>query len=253
MDAEKQPEEAEETQESVNPAETIAREGGWKPEEEWASDDPKKPNQFMSVELFNERGVWIERYKNQDKRIKEMEVSFEDRLSNVNRLHNQQLEVQKSELVRKRDDAIDLADRETANKIQNDIDRLEPIPEQVRAPTQTLLDQWNTDNPWIYQSGPKTAYAQSQLNTYTTQGMSIENSLKAMEADIAREFPAMNRNRTSEPIPEGGSPPGKKSAPRKLHWSDLTSEEIKWYKAMPGAWKNESEYLQAVSDDRGNK
>lgn len=239
----------------VSATEETARAGGWKPESEWEGEDKNKPAQFISAELFNERGVWIERHKVQQKQIDEMKTTFNTRMDNANKLHNQQLEVQKSELIRKRDDAIDDADRETANKIQGDIDKInEQSVEAATAPAsneQSTLDTWNTANPWILGNDPKAAYAKQQFQAYQSQGMDPNAALSQMESDVNRAFPAINTERDRQPAIEGGTKPGGKRTPRKLAMSDLTSEERKYYRAMPGAWKTEKDYLQAVQDTRG--
>lgn len=80
--------------------------------------------------------------------------------------------------------------------------------------------------------------------------MSVQGALDAVERDVAREFPEVNQGRAREPASEGGSPPGKKASAKALSMSDLTAEEAKWRTAMPGAWKNDKEFLQAVSDNR---
>jgi len=231
--------------------EDIARESGWKPADEWEGDT-NTPNEFISAELFNERGKWIGKHKAQEKRMKDLESTFDDRLANVNKLHNQQLDIQKSELVRKRDDAIDLADRETANQIQEDIDKLQPIPDHVPEvhPDQSALDVWNTANPWIEGTTPKSAYAKSQYGLYSSQGYSVEQTLSAIEADIKREYPEINPGRNNEAIPEGGSPPGKKPSAKNIGWSELSPEELHCYNVMPGGWESKDQYLKAVKDSR---
>jgi hypothetical protein len=103
------------------------------------------------------------------------------------------------------------------------------------------------------QSGPKSAYAQSQFNIYTSQGMSVDQALNSVDADIAREFPSVNPDRDNYPAPERGTRPGAKRGAKKLSMGDLTNDELKYYRAMPGAWKNEAEFLQAVQDTRNSK
>lgn len=236
-------------------AEDLARAGGWKPESEWEGDDKQKPAQFISAELFNERGVWIERHKTQEKRLNEMESSFNTRMNNANKLHNQQLEVQKSELIRKRDNAIDDADRETANKLQDDIDNINTQSAEVsQTPVgndQETIANWNTSNPWITGNDPKAAYAKQQFSAYLNQGLDASTAIRQMESDVNRSFPALNTERDRQPTPEGGSKPGGKRGAKKLSMSDITADELKFYRSMPGAWASEKDFLQAVQDTRG--
>jgi len=235
-------------QTTPNTAEDIARQGGWKPKEEYTGDLAD----WRSAEVFNERGVWIDKHKQQEKRMSDMEGRFNSRMDNANKLHQTQIEMQKQELIRKRDDAIDLADRDQANRYQTDIDSLNAQPEPPQANNEnTVLDQWNVENPWILGNDPKAAYAKQQFGSYQGQGMTAGQSIAAMEADVNRAFPDVNLNRDRQPIPEKGSKPGRKRAAAKLSMADLSGEELKYYRAMPNAWSSEAEYLQAVQDTRG--
>ena len=243
----------EDKQPVIDPEEDKARADGWIPEEEYKGDENERPKEFLTAARFNARGEFIGRLKAQNKRIDEMETSFNTRMSNANKIHQQQMEVQKSDLIRKRDEAIDSADRETANGFQDDIDKLNSQPvDSGPAGDQTTLDTWNTNNPWILGNDPKAAYAKQQFVAYQTQGMSSAAAIAQMESDVNKAFPALNPERNNQPTPEGGSKPGGKRASKKLSMADLTNDELKWYRAMPGAWESEKAYLQAVQDTRGD-
>jgi len=230
--------------------EDVARESGWKPEGEWDDDDPNRPHKFTSAETFNARKELIKEIRVQKKRVDDLETNFNTRLDNSNKLHQQQMNAQKAELVRKRDEAIDLADRETANQIQGDIDNLNVPVEPAVNTQQSALDNWNQSNPWIFQGGPKSAYAQSQLNLYLQQNQPVSAALSNVDADIAREFPAINPNRENHPSSEGGSKPGGKRATQALTMADLTHQEQNIYNKMPGTWESEAVFLKAVQDSR---
>lgn len=251
-EAPKNEEQEEQQQEQVqlSPAEETARKSGWRPEDEWAEDDAKRPHEFTSAEIFNDRKGWVKKYRDQNKRMSDMEADFNTRLNNSNKLHEAQLEMQKKDLITKRDAAIDLADRETANRIQNDIDSINtPAPKQDN---QDALKAWEQSNTWIFQAGPKTSYANDQLNRYINSGLDVATALRSMESDIAREFPDVNHARSNQPSIEGGSRPGGKRPPRAITMTDLTNEERAIYKNMPGTWNTEADFLKAVQDSRGS-
>ena len=238
-------------QQSATSAEDVARQGGWKPLEEFDGNQ----SDWRSAEVFNERGDWIKRAKQQDKRINDLESSFNTRLENTNKLHAAALETQKADLVRKRDEAIDNADRTTANDLQDDIDKLnnQPANEAVPSGDQSKLDTWNKSNSWIDDGSEKADYGKMRFNSHQSQGKSVEESIAAMERDVAKTFPNLNHNRENHPISEGGTKPGRKTAPKKLSMADITSEEKKFRAAMPGAWKTDADFLQAVQDSRVEK
>ena len=237
--------------EPTNTAEDQARAGGWKPQEEWEGD----PTEWRSAEVFNERGVWMGKLKEQRAHFDQVEKTFNTRLDGVNKFHRAQLESQKAELTRKRDEAIDLADRETANSIQGEIDTLnsQQVDETPVDTGQSALDDWNASNPWIFGNDPKAAYAKQQFGAYQANDMSVPEALAAMEADVGRAFPAINKNREKHPSSEGGSRPGSKRSAPKLTMADLTREEMGIYKSMGSSWGSEAEFLQAVQDDRSSK
>lgn len=248
-------EQHEDKQPIVSAAEDKARTDGWIPEKEWTGDENERPEEFLTAEMFNARGEFIGRIKAQNKRISDMENQFNTRMDNANKIHQQQMEVQKSDLERKRDDAIDLADREAANGYQKDIDKLNEQPALAPAPAsneQATLDEWNTNNAWILGNDPKAAYAKQQFATYRAQGIDTGAAITNMEKDVKRAFPALNNERDRQAIPEKGSKPGKKRAAKKLSMADLTNDELKYFRAMPGAWESEAAYLQAVQDTRSD-
>lgn len=249
QDEQQQDKQSEEQPSYQDEQEAIARKSGWKPEDEFEGDK----SQWKSAEVFNVNGEWIQKVKAQNKRIDDIENGFNKRLENAAKLHEIQLKTQKAELVRKRDEAIDLADRETANSYQNDIDSLNIQPAQEPVNDSSVLDQWNAANPWIMGTDPKAAYAVSRFNAYSGSGMSHTQAIAAMEADVGKAFPNVNPNRSNQPLTEGGTKPGRKAAAKKLSMSDLTSEERKYQAAMPGAWASEAEFLQAVQDSRSAK
>lgn len=237
----------------MSTAETTARKDGWKPESEYG-DDEDKPPEFFSAEVFNVRGHFIKEHKRQEKRITDLQAEFNTRLGNTKKLHDAQLKIQKEELEGKRDEAIKLADVDAATKIQTQIDNINSLPADEPAaaadPTQVRLEEWNQANAWIFQNNPKSAYAKAQLQSYATAGQDVDTALASMERDVAREFPNKATNQENQPAVEGGTKPGGKRGAVKLTMADITSEEKKFRAAMPTAWKNDAEFLQAVQDAR---
>ena len=105
-------------------------EGGWRPKDEWEGPE----GEWRSAEVFNERGVWIDKLKQNNKRIDELENNFEHRLENVNKLHTMQLESQKADLERQRKEAVESGDTDSFDNIQGQIDNLNTQQAQVQQP-----------------------------------------------------------------------------------------------------------------------
>lgn len=234
------------------PAEIKARADGWKSEDEWG-DDAAKPAECVSAEIFNERGIWISKHKDQQRRMDEMEVNTNKRIDQQRKMMEGMNEARITELTQKRDDAIDDADREKANNFQDQIDTVKSskAEEPKVANHQTEIDNWNSANPWILGTDPKAAYAKQQCAAYQNNGMSVPDAIAAMEKDINKHFPDVNPQRDEQPLQEKGTKPGVKRAAAKLGMGDLTADEKKYYLSMPSAWKSEAEFLQTVQDCRG--
>lgn len=237
--------------EAVDPEQDRASAHGWLPRDKWRGD----PDDWASAKKFNERGEMIGEIRKLKTRVDTAEQGFTARLDHHKKLQEAQMKVTISELESRRDEAIDLADRDNANRIQGQIDDVKAtvIPE-TPAPQneQSIMDDWNASNPWIFEESPKAAYATARFNAHS-KNKTANDAILAMEADVLGAFPDINPRRQQASTVEGGrSKPGAKASP-KLNWSQLTAEEQKWFDVMPSAWKTKDDYLQAVQDGRNAK
>ncbi len=243
--------EGEVEEEVEDPEQDRAAAHGWSPRDKWRGD----PDDWVSAKKFNERGEMIGEIRKLKTRVDSNEQDFRARLDHHKKLQEAQMKVTISELESKRDEAIDLADRDNANRIQGQIDeaRATVIPE-TPAPQndQSIMDDWNANNAWIFEESPKAAYATARFNAHS-KNKTANDAILAMEADVLGAFPDINPRRQQASTVEGGrSKPGNKPSP-KLNWSQLTADEQKWFDVMPGAWKTKDDYLQAVQDERNAK
>ena len=227
----------------MSASEKKARSNGWFPKDDWKDD----PDDWVSHKKFNERGEMIGSIKQLKKQRDDDRRQFNSRLDNVNKMH----EVMLTELESKRDNAIDMADRQEANKIQDQIDNMRATQAPEPQQTDDFLNTWNQNNHWITSGTPKAIYAGTMFNKYSSSGMSNEDAVAAMEADVSREFSSQNAQRDRAPAQERNqSTPGKKHV-QKLTMNDLTAKERNLHNQMSDAWKDDAEFLQAVSDSRG--
>ena len=130
---------------------------------------------------------------------------------------------------------------------------IKPPIETTTNDIQSILDAWSANNSWILNNDPKSGYAKQQFAIYHGQGIDVKQAIIKMENDVRKSFPTVNTERDNQPFQEGGSRPGKKRGTTKLSMSDLNNDELKYYRQMPGAWKSEEAYLQAVQDTRNEK
>ena len=161
-----------------------------------------------------------------------------------------------SDLESKRREAVELADADKVDKIQSQIDDLKTAP-AADAPQRNddtdVITSYNNANPWVSERTAKGALARESFAHYLQQGISAKEAITKMEDEIRREFPPVNERRTQPNTVENTRSTQSKRADRKLGWSDLTSDELRMYKAMPNAWegdKGKEAFVQACADER---
>ena len=236
----------------ISEVEQKALNDGWMPKDDWVSKG-RDPDDWVSAKKFNERGELYGALKANQKQIEEMRRDFDDRLKANKKLQEIQMKARIAELEQKRDEAVENADVENYKKVQSDIDDLnnginESFSETEISADQKELNKYNEANPWLYDNSPKSIYAKAQFLRYESQGNSIKECIRLMENDLNREFPEINRNRENAPPTEKNrSRPGT-TRNKSLQWSDLTSEELNWFKF--GEFKDKDQYLKIVQDER---
>ncbi len=235
------------------PAEIKASQDGWCSKDQWRGD----PDDWVSAKKFNERGEMMGKIHSLNRRLDERSTEFDTRLANQKKLHEAQMKITIADLESKRDDAIDDANREKANKLQTQIDEVKSQQFEAEPPVvepkndQSVLEEWNKNNSWIADpDSPKAGYAIMRFNTHQAKGLDFQSAITAMEADVAKQFPDINPAReTASTVESGRSRPGNKGTV-KLTWNQLTAEEAKWFNAMPGGTWTKEDYLQSVADER---
>jgi len=238
----------------TNPDVEKAMGNGWCQKEEWKGD----PNDWVSAKKFNERGEMIGSIRDLKQRIDAKEHEFNARLENQHKLHEASTKALLEDLQSRRKDAILEADVDKAEKLQGQIDTLNvpaaPAAAPAPAPANTsVLEEWNSRNPWIFEENPKAAFAQHQFQKHSSQGKPLDQAISAMENDISKHFPDINHRRNQPTAVENMRSNPNKKIEKKLNWSELTSEELRMHKMMPDAWtgeKGKEAFLQAVSDER---
>lgn len=220
-----------------------ARSFGWKPLEEYI-EDGKDPNEWVSAEMFNMKGDFIGRLKNKDR---DVERIVNERVAGVKKLYEGQIKA----LTKDRDTAISDGDVQRVHELDQEINSLRAPPVQH---TNSAIEQWNNDNPWINEVSPKSSYAKEIFAVYANQGITPEAALQKVEADLAKSFPATPKK------PAGNVPASEKGAGAKgfrkskspaVSEADLTRAEKMLWGEMPEAWGNDiNTFLKAVQDDR---
>jgi len=249
-------------------AEAKARAGGWRPQDEWEGD----PEDWVSHKEFNRVGELMSSIKDAKAEARAAKQQADEQMSRLNQFHESQnkiLRAKLAELKSGRTEAINLADVDEANRIQDQIDETEyalAVSENVPKPQPPaqkhhLISGWEAKNEWINNpDSAKTVYANAKFvqllqDPILAQGASstdevVERALVELDKVVAKEFPAVNTNRNKAPSNVRGRPSGKKGQSNQLTMDDLTRDELNMYQEMGDIYKNQDEFLAVVADSR---
>lgn len=227
----------------LSPEEEKARKDGWTSREEWEQSG-KNPDDWVSATRFNERGQMMGTIK----KLNDQARDFETRLENNNKIHKLQMEAMKKEYENKRDQAIESGDKDAAIQAMeniNAIDNMNTAPARDIQAEQADLDDFNKDNPWIFETSPKAAYAKQLFATYHRQ-MPAKDAIDKMLSEVNNHFPSdVNPNRNSAPAAVR-SPQKAKSRERMITMNEVTPDE----KKLRSFFGSAEEFLKAVKDAR---
>lgn len=216
---------------------------GYQTKEEWVAKG-NNPDDWVSPEIYKERGHWIAELKKRDER-------HENQIKNLNTLHRGQLEMVKRDLLAKRDSAFEEGDKETFDKVEQqlaDVNKQSQLiegdkpqqPEQAQKP-QVVLD-WEAQNTWINDpNDPRTKPAQdifvrtlSATNDPAKAVAAVNNYFAKPQAKTGRTESSTTRQAANQ----------KKS----LSMADLTADEKRMYEEF---WDGDQKsFLKSVENAR---
>lgn len=217
---------------------------GYMSKEAWV-ESGKDPDEWVSEEVFKERGERI-------KQTTKLQKEFDNQIKNLNLLHQAQLRKERENLLSRRDDAIDIADKAAVKALDKqikEIDDLEELTQEqvIQQDKPVEVTNWENANPWINNpKDPRTAIAQKAFEAATKSGMDIDDALDLVDAAISKKFstkPAAPRQTV-----EGSRQSSGKREEAVLTMSSLTKQERMYWEE--GFWTSEKDFLKAVANDR---
>ena len=191
--------------------ESIAREKGWRPKEEYEGD----PESWVAAEEFVKRQPLFDKIKIQSKKLKELEKTVEALAKHYQTNVAQAKERALLDLRSERREAIELGEVGKVEEIDQKIVHVQQMAEQVVPPKglapelkQFLEDQKD----WFNKDDDMTAFAVSYNETFLKKNpgeleKSLNETLKAVKKAYPEKFE--NQKRTSPPAVEGGTPVNK--------------------------------------------
>lgn len=242
-------------QEDLTPAEQKAWDSGWRPQDQFEGN-PDNWRTAGEYNLFGEMQRENESLRSDQRR---QSADFEQRFSNLNKMHQAQQENAIADLKKQQREAVEEQDIERFDELQKQIENQEPIT-QSEAPVaknQSIVD-WETKNPWV--NDPASEKGQDAIALYNAaaskQGATIESSLAHVDKRMALLYPdePLNNPRRSMPtMGEQSRTPNRssRSKSKDLSMSDLTNDEKRDYENFGREmFKDEDSFLKAVADGR---
>jgi hypothetical protein len=226
---------------SPDPAEEKPAPRGYMSKDAWI-EAGRDPEDWVSPEVFKERG----------ERIK-MKAEYDNRFKNLSMYYQKQMELQRNDLLARRDEAIDTADKAAVKKIDKELKELDEIeqlnkvedaPAIVKPPE---VVEWEEENPWCNDpSDPRLALAQRVYKAAVNSGKTPATALRMVDKELAAKF--IDTSRKPAQIAEGSRQSSGKHDDGKPSMATLTSEERKIWEA--GIFESKDDFLKAVQDDR---
>tara|TARA_R110000803_G_scaffold115793_5_gene184354 strand:- start:2380 stop:3141 length:762 start_codon:yes stop_codon:yes gene_type:complete len=228
----------------VSTEEVSAREKGWTDESEW-KEAGKEKTDWVTAKHFNERGTWIA----EKRKFSETRADFDQRLKDNNKIWQTTLDKQVTELNAKRDDLIELADKDGVKAIDKEIADVNTQKESLKEapPTKAEVDAENEYFETL-DTRPKKAMAAQIGRELSGKGLKGKYLVEAVQEEMDKEFPRVNANRDkpgmtdkSRATPSGGSKSISSIAQLKGQDKDIAQDLI-------NAGLSEKRVLQMIND-----
>lgn len=222
--------------------EEAAKANGWKPFEDFVKEGGN-PKDWVPAEMFNVRGEFIGKLRQKDR---ELEQKVQERVQNVEKLYKAKLD----ELKAQQRKAVEEGDTEEYDRLDSEINELSKPATQNGGFTNPSLEEWNQNNPWVFENTPKAAYAKQVFAQEVSQGKKPEDALATVDAEVTKHFSEPSGK--SVPASEKGKGSrGFKTKSKSLSMDDLTTEEKSLWNNFSEGWDgDESKFLKAVADAR---
>jgi len=188
--------------------ESLARDMGWRPKEDWKGDDSG----------WRDAGEFVKHTVDANRTLKRELGEVKDvvkGLSKTNeRILERELAKQRKALERQFAEAVDANDPTAARQVSAQIDALD------RTPVATdYKSKFKADNPWFGVDTEASAYATAMAGVAASEGKDPEAQLAYASEKVRKRFPELfdkPAERRTPPSVEGGSrssPPAKKTYP----------------------------------------
>ena len=212
----------------------------------------KDPEDWVSPEVFKERGIRIEETSKLRKQLSQAQQDMESRIANLNKLHRAQLEQERNKLLVERDNAIDIADKAEVRRIDKALEQnaelSRDVAESVPAQKPVEVAEWESENEWIYDpQDPRTAPAIAAFTEAQRAGKTMASCIVAADRAAAKALSGTPQTKRS-PMPASDVPRSRQSSSGKIQLTmqDVTRDE----RELRSFFSSDAEFLKAVADNR---
>lgn len=245
----------------VNPVENQARAGGWVPKEEYQGDEHK----WVDADEFVRRGPLFEKINVQGRELKEMRKALEQLKQHHTAVKETAYKEALATLKAQKKDAFNEGDPDKIVEIDDKIDALKDQQRQfqiqqaqeAQAAVQSTIppefQEWTNRNPWYNNSKPMKAFADALGIELHSQGMSPQEVLKKVEAQVKVEFSHkfQNPNREKAPAVEGSAKgTGKAASTERDNLTDIERSVMERF-VRTGVMTKE-QYIKELKQTKGN-
>lgn len=256
--------EVEEVVEELNPVETKAADGGWRPEEEYEGD----PDSWVDAKTFNMRGELMDRIKKQtsqlrgqEKKMEKLEVAVQSLAEQNKKVGEVAYKKAMTDLKDLKKNAHEMSDYEQVVEIDEKISELKDSqkePDVVDQPEPNAeIISWMDSNDW-YKSdtvlrGAADAIADELYNQNKNLPVSdiLDMVTDRMKEEFPNKFGKTQRKSTQRTVIEPGEASTKAKTSRKKYTSrslNPQQREIGNTFVEAGAFKTVQEYVDQLAE-----
>jgi hypothetical protein len=250
-----QQEQQEEQQEQVefSAIEQEAYDQGWRPKEEFSGRDGhwKTPLDYIVD------GKYIDKIKQTNQKIDDMQRDFDKRLENTNKIHEARRQTEIKKLKTQQREAVNDQDTDAYDIAQTQLDDLEK--QEVKTTTtepgkDPAIAAWEEKNPWFNDmSDERGSVAVGIYNTFANQNKQATSAqvLAHVDARMDKLYPTNPGNpRRNQPNVTETPRRNSRQKGKSLSMNDLTNDERQEWSQFGSMMFTEAEFLKTVADTR---
>jgi len=225
----------------------------------------RDPELWVPPEVFKERTQRINetsKLKQENQRLRAEREEDNRRLTNVAFLQQQQITRLRADLEGRRDDAIDVGDRNAVkafDKQLKDLDTEESLiaeqpKQQYKNPPE--VDEWNAENTWLTPDHPLQPVAQKVYLKAIEEGKTIAGALRLVDKELAKhkDEPAQKKVASKSIVDSPSRAAVSRSDSAGLRMSDCTREERDMFNEFyKPSGLSEKEFLKSLAKAREGK